>query len=120
MALITGAASGIGEETARLFVANGAFVVIADINDELGQKVVTSIGVDRVNFHHCDVRDEKQVEETVSYTIEKHGHLDILVSNAGIVETPSSILELDMSNFDNVISTNVRGVCYTNPYFTPS
>ncbi|KAL0561792.1 hypothetical protein IC582_002235 [Cucumis melo] len=72
-----------------------------------------SIGVDQVSFHHCDVRDEKQVEETVTYTIEKHGHLDILVSNAGTAEKPSSILELDMSNVDNVFSTNVRGVLAT-------
>ncbi|XP_050943812.1 short-chain dehydrogenase reductase 5-like isoform X1 [Cucumis melo] len=72
VALITGAASGIGEETARLFAANGAFVVVADIDDELGQKVVDSIGVNQASFHHCDVRDEKQVEETVNYTIEKH------------------------------------------------
>ncbi|XP_038899160.1 short-chain dehydrogenase reductase 3b-like [Benincasa hispida] len=113
VSLITGAARGIGEETARLFAANGAFVVVADIDDELGQKVVASIGAEQASFHHCDVRDEKQVEETVSYTVGKYGRLDILVSNAGIVGTPSSILELNMSNFDNVISTNVRGVVAT-------
>ena len=112
MALITGAASGIGEEIARLFAANGAFVVVADIDDKLGQQVVASIGIDQASFFHCDVRDEKQVEEMVSYTVEKHGHLDILVSNAGISGSSSTILDLDMSNFDNVMSTNVRGVCY--------
>lgn len=112
MALITGAASGIGEEIARLFAANGAFVVVTDINDKLGQQVVASIGIDQASFCHCDVRDEKQVEEMVSYTVEKHGRLDILVSNAGISGSSSTILYLDMSNFDNVMSTNVRGVCY--------
>lgn len=113
MALITGAASGIGEETARLFAANGAFVVVADIDDELGQKVVDFIGVNQASFHHCDVRDEKQVEETMNYTIEKHGRLDILFSNAGIIGClTSSILTLDMSKFDNIMATNVRGVCY--------
>ncbi|XP_038899793.1 short-chain dehydrogenase reductase 3b-like [Benincasa hispida] len=113
VSLITGAAKGIGEETARLFAANGAFVVVADIDDELGKIVVASIGVEQASFHHCDVRDEKQVEETVNYTVGKYGRLDVLVSNAGIVGTPSSILELNMSNFDNVISTNVRGVVAT-------
>lgn len=112
VALITGAANGIGEETARLFAANGAFVVIADIDDELGQKVAASIGIDQASFHHCDVRDEKQVEETVIYTVEKYGGLNILFSNAGIEGSLTSILTLDMSNFDNVMATNVRGVCY--------
>ena len=112
MALITGAASGIGEETARLFAANGAFVVVADIDNELGRKVAASIGIDQASFHHCDVRDEKQVEETVSYTVEKYGGLDILFSNAGIIGSLASILSLDISDFDNTFATNVRGVCY--------
>lgn len=116
VALITGAASGIGKETARHFAANGAFVVVADIDDELGQKVAASIGIDQASFHHCDVRDEKQVEKTVSYTVEKHGRLDILFSNAGIVGSRTSILEVDMSNFDNVMAINVRGVCYIVVY----
>ncbi|XP_038899500.1 short-chain dehydrogenase reductase 3b-like [Benincasa hispida] len=113
VALITGAASGIGEETARLFAANGASVVIADINDELGRNVAASIGIDQASFHHCDVRDEEQVEKTVSYTVEKHGRLDILFSNAGIVGSLTSILKLDMFNFDNIMATNVRGVVAT-------
>ncbi|CAK9310205.1 unnamed protein product [Citrullus colocynthis] len=60
VALITGAASGIDEETVRLFSVNGAFVVVADIDDKLGQKVVVSIGINHANFHHYDVRGEKQ------------------------------------------------------------
>ena len=76
VALVTGAASGIGEEAVRLFAENGAFVVVADVQDELGHQVVASIGAERVTFHHCDVRDEKQVEETVSYTLEKYGSID--------------------------------------------
>lgn len=110
MALITGAASGIGEETARLFAANGAFVVVADIDDELGQQVAASIGADKASFRHCNVTDEKQVEETVSYTVEKHGRLDILFSNAAVMDSFTSILEFDMAEFDNVMTTNVSGV----------
>ncbi|XP_022154244.1 short-chain dehydrogenase reductase 3b-like, partial [Momordica charantia] len=113
VALITGAASGIGEETARLFAANGAFVVVADIDDELGQQVAASIGADKASFRHCNVRDEKQVEETVSYTVEKHGRLDILFSNAAVMDSFTSILEFDMAEFDNVMTTNVSGVIAT-------
>ncbi|KAG9156949.1 hypothetical protein Leryth_008999 [Lithospermum erythrorhizon] len=113
VALITGAASGIGEETVRLFAEQGAYVVAADIQDELGQQVVESIGSDKVCYRHCDVRVEKQVEETVNYTVQKFGDLNVLFSNAGIIGPMSSILELDLSELDDTIATNVRGVVAT-------
>ncbi|GLU07195.1 hypothetical protein SLE2022_241610 [Rubroshorea leprosula] len=113
VALITGAASGIGEEAARLFAENGAFVVIADVQDELGNKVVESIGGDRVSYRHCDVRDEKQVEETVKFTVEKYGKLDVLFSNAGIIGPLNGILEFDLNAFDTTMATNVRGAAAT-------
>jgi NAD(P)-dependent dehydrogenase (short-subunit alcohol dehydrogenase family) len=58
--------------------------VIADINDELGHHVATSIGLEKVSYHHCNVRNEKQVEELVAFTLEKYGTLDIMFSNVGI------------------------------------
>ncbi|KAI9113593.1 hypothetical protein K1719_015520 [Acacia pycnantha] len=70
VALVTGGASGIGEETTRLFADHGAFVVAADVQDELGRQVAASIPSNTVTYHHCDVRDEKQVEETVDFTIQ--------------------------------------------------
>ncbi|KAJ1393356.1 Short-chain dehydrogenase/reductase SDR [Sesbania bispinosa] len=111
--LITGAASGIGEETVKLFAENGAFVVAADIQDELGCQVVASIGSDRVTYHHCDVRDENQVEETVNFILEKHGRLDVLFSNAGVIGSLSGILDLDLSELDNTMAINVRGAAAT-------
>ncbi|KAJ6972771.1 short-chain dehydrogenase reductase 3b [Populus alba] len=113
VALITGAASGIGEEAVKLFVENGGFVVAADVQDDLGHQVVASIGADRATYRHCDVRDEKQVEETVKYIMEKYGKLDILFSNAGIIGPLTGILELDIEGFDNTMATNVRGVAAT-------
>ncbi|RZC52575.1 hypothetical protein C5167_020997 [Papaver somniferum] len=86
VAIITGAAGGIGEAAARLFVENGAFVVIADVQVELGDQVVASIGPERCCYKHCDVTDEKQVEETVAYTLEKYGTLDIVYSNAAMIK----------------------------------
>ncbi|KAJ1393357.1 Short-chain dehydrogenase/reductase SDR [Sesbania bispinosa] len=114
VAIVTGGASGIGAEAVRVFVENGAFVVIADLEDELGHKVASSIGSeDKVCYHHCDVRDEKRVEETVAFTLEKYGSLDILFSNAGIAGPLSSILDFDLNEFDNTIAVNVRGVAAT-------
>ena len=117
VAIVTGGASGIGAETVKTFVENGAFVVMADINDELGQQVATSIGLDKVSYHHCDVRDEKQVEETVAFALEKYGTLDIMFSNAGIVGgMSSSILKFDVDEFDNTMAINVRGSATTIKY----
>ncbi|KAI3865134.1 hypothetical protein MKX03_029221 [Papaver bracteatum] len=109
VAIITGAASGIGEAAARLFVENGAFVVIADVQDELGYEVVASIGPERCSYKHCDVTDEKQVEETVAYTLGKYGTLDIVYSNAGIVGSVTSTLDLDLKALEKTIDVNVGG-----------
>ncbi|XP_016493612.1 short-chain dehydrogenase reductase 3b-like [Nicotiana tabacum] len=108
VAVITGAASGIGEATARLFVEHGARVVIADIQDELGLQVVASIGTDKASYRHCDVTDEKQVEETVAYAVEKYGTLDIMFSNVGTLNF-CSVLDMDMTAFDKTMAVNVRG-----------
>ncbi|XP_065864295.1 short-chain dehydrogenase reductase 3b-like [Euphorbia lathyris] len=113
VALITGAASGIGEETVRLFIEHGAIVVGADVQDELGQKVIQSLNTDKATYHHCDVRDEKQVEETVNFIVSKYGKIDVLFSNAGIIGPLTGILELDIQGFDNTMATNVRGVAAT-------
>ncbi|MCE3050847.1 hypothetical protein HAX54_048286 [Datura stramonium] len=109
VAVITGAASGIGEATARLFVEHGARVVIADIQDELGLQVVASIGTDRACYRRCDVADEKQVEEAVACAVEKYGSLDIMFSNAGTIGTLGSVLEMDMTAFDRTMNINTRG-----------
>ncbi|KAI3853097.1 hypothetical protein MKW92_008067 [Papaver armeniacum] len=109
VAIITGAASGIGEAAARLFVENGAFVVIADVQDELGDQVVASIGPERCCYKHCDVTDEKQVEATVAYTLEKCGTLDIVYSNAGILGSLNGIFKLDMKALEKTIDVNVCG-----------
>ncbi|KAF8401241.1 hypothetical protein HHK36_012173 [Tetracentron sinense] len=113
VAIVTGAASGIGEAAARLFAENGALVVIADIQDELGHQVAASIGPEKASYRHCDVRDEKQVAETVAYTLEKYGNLHVMFSNAGVLGPQSGILELDLEGFDNTMATNVRGVAVT-------
>ncbi|KAL5981642.1 hypothetical protein ACLOJK_015705 [Asimina triloba] len=110
VAIITGAASGIGAATARLFVEHGAIVIIADVQDELGQEVVASIGPDRSSYVHCNVGDEDQVKSTVDHAVEKYGRLDVLFSNAGIGGPLSGIMDLDLVQFDRAMSVNVRGM----------
>ncbi|XP_058083573.1 short-chain dehydrogenase reductase 3b-like [Magnolia sinica] len=113
VAIITGAASGIGEAAARLFAENGALVIIADVQDELGHQVVVSIGPDRSCYVHCDVRDEKQVQGAVDLALEKYERLDVMFSNAGIGGPLNGIMELDMGALDNAMAINVRGVVAT-------
>ena len=113
VALVTGAASGIGEATVRLFAEHGAFVIAADIQDQLGQQLADSIPSNSVTYHHCDVTNESQVQETINFTLQKYKTLDILFSNAGILGTFSSILDLNLHEFDTVMSVNLRGMVTT-------
>jgi 3alpha(or 20beta)-hydroxysteroid dehydrogenase len=83
VAIITGAARGQGEAEARLFVREGARVVIADVLDAEGEAVAKDVGDDAV-FVHLDVRDEQNWAEVLASTIERFGHLDALVNNAAV------------------------------------
>ncbi|KAL1189277.1 Short-chain dehydrogenase reductase 3a [Cardamine amara subsp. amara] len=107
--IITGGASGIGAEAARLFTEQGAKVVIVDLQEEMGQNVAVSIGKDKASFYRCDITNETEVENAVKFTVEKYGKLDVLFSNAGVMEQPGSFLDLDLEQFDRTMAVNVRG-----------
>ncbi|MFV0295465.1 MAG: SDR family NAD(P)-dependent oxidoreductase, partial [Hyphomicrobiaceae bacterium] len=83
VAIITGAASGMGAATARIFAREGAFVVLTDMNDEDGQKVAREIG-NRATYIHHDVSSEADWTKVVADTMKAHGRLDILINNAGV------------------------------------
>lgn len=84
IALITGAASGIGHATAELFIAEGATVILADINDPAGEALTKKLGPDAY-YHHLDVSQELHWQKIQSWITEKWGYLDILFNNAGIM-----------------------------------
>ena len=87
VAIITGGASGIGECTAKLFSQHGAKVVIADIQDDLGQsvsKTISSSSSSASTYLHCDVTNENDIQNIVDTTVSKYGKLDIMFNNAGI------------------------------------
>ncbi|XP_031484574.1 secoisolariciresinol dehydrogenase-like isoform X2 [Nymphaea colorata] len=113
VALITGAASGIGLATAKLFHCHGAKVVIADIQDELGRQAcreMSSDGSDDAMYFHCDVTIEQDVAGAIDGTVAKFGKLDIMYNNAGIIG-PScpSVPDIEKSMFERVLSVNVVG-----------
>lgn len=110
MALITGAASGIGKATATKFINNGAKVVIADIQHTLGQATAKELGPN-ASFIACDVTKESDISAAVDFTVSQHNHLDIMHNNAGVpCNTPPSIVDLDMAVFDRIMDINIRGV----------
>ncbi|KAF5732707.1 secoisolariciresinol dehydrogenase isoform X2 [Tripterygium wilfordii] len=110
VALITGAATGIGKATAEKFIQNGAKVVIADIQPQLGQETAKELGPNAA-FIACDVTKESDLSNAVDFTISRHNQLDIMYNNAGIAcKTPPSIADLDLTVFDRVMNINVRGV----------
>ena len=111
MCVITGGASGIGEATARLFVENGALVVIGDVQDDLGTHLAEELGHQVAIYKHCDVTLESDMEGLVTQALKKWGKLDIMYSNAGIVgNATGGMQKLDITNFDNVMNVNVRGM----------
>jgi NAD(P)-dependent dehydrogenase (short-subunit alcohol dehydrogenase family) len=112
--LVTGAAQGIGAACAQLAVANGATVILTDINAELGEKTAGELGP-AARFIHADVSiadDWQHVDDWIQR--EYHGQIDGLVNNAGItgfLETsgPHDPEHLDMTSWDKVMSVNVTG-----------
>ncbi|KAK6139874.1 hypothetical protein DH2020_026388 [Rehmannia glutinosa] len=109
VAIVTGGASGIGASTVHLFLEHGANVVIADIQDELGQALSDKLG-DNVCYMHCDVSNEEQVSDLVDSTVAKFGHLDIMYSNAGIINNDfGSILHVQKEQIERILSVNLIG-----------
>lgn len=108
IAIITGAAQGMGAATARRFIEEGATVVIADILDDKGESLAASLG-ERAHYQHCDVRRESDWQAIVSYA-ESLGGLNVLVNNAGILHV-GAIADTDGEAYMKVVSINQLG-CY--------
>jgi len=111
VALVTGAASGIGQGIAIAFAHEGASIVIADLVDESAATetlaAVRSAGVEAV-FVRTDVQDELSVEAMANAALTRFGRVDILVNNAGIF-TESLIENMSIEEWDRVVNTNLRG-----------
>ncbi len=108
-AVITGAASGIGEATARLFVAEGAAVVLADVDADRGQRIAEELG-DKARFVATDVSEEDDVDAAVAFAVEQFGGLDCMFNNAGNPGSVGGIEEIEMSMFDRTVAIHLRGV----------
>lgn len=120
-ALITGAASGIGEAIASLFARQGAFVYVADINVGPGNALVEKLRSEgyQAAFAELDVADAEQTRKVAAQVLAEKGHLDILVNNAGIGFV-GTMLETEVEDMDRMYQVNVRGVFNLSKAFLPS
>lgn len=117
VALITGAAAGIGKATAERFIEEGASVVIADLNDADGQALADSLG-DKASYYHVNVAEAESVQPWVAAVLEQHGRIDILVNNAGILRDGQLVKykdgavagQMSEADFDLVVDVNLKGV----------
>lgn len=114
VAVITGAASGIGKATALLFASEGAKVVISDISEGNGKKVVEEIESNggEAFFIKADTSKASEHTDLIEKTIEVYGKLDIAVNNAGIGGPQESVGNYPVEGWDNVIAINLSGVFY--------
>jgi glucose 1-dehydrogenase len=112
VALVTGGARGIGLAIARRFIAEGAKVVIADINVTAGQTAAGTLGKAHCRFVSTDVGDRNSVERLVAETSDAFGGVDILVNNAGIVHA-ADFLDIGEADFDRVLRVNLKGAFLT-------
>lgn len=111
MAIITGGASGIGATVVRVFIENGAKVVIADIQDPKGEEISTKLG-ENAYYVHCDVSKEDDVKNLIDSTISKFSHLDIMYNNAGIYDTTiKNIMDTETDDLERKIAVNLIKIC---------
>ena len=109
IALVTGAANGIGKGIAETLTNAGARVMIADVNEEDGKRTAEAIGGE---FYKLDVTQPKEAERVVEAIVERHGTIDILAANAGIYPEVY-IEEMEESDWDVIQSINLKGVFFT-------
>jgi 3alpha(or 20beta)-hydroxysteroid dehydrogenase len=108
VAFITGGARGQGAAEGRLFAAEGARVVLADVLDDEGEKVAAEIG-DAARYVHLDVTDEAGWDEAVAFAEDAFGPITVLVNNAGILLF-QSIEKTSLADFERIMAVNVTGV----------
>ncbi|HKW71340.1 MAG TPA: glucose 1-dehydrogenase [Candidatus Dormibacteraeota bacterium] len=106
--IITGSGSGIGAASARLFVSEGARVVVADIDLDAASKTAAEIGPD-ASAENVDVTDQADTEALATRVVDRYGRIDVLFNNAGISGV-GDIIETEPDLFDRVMRVNVRGV----------
>ncbi|MFQ4147879.1 SDR family oxidoreductase [Arthrobacter sp. LAPM80] len=111
VALVTAAGAGIGEAIALRLAAEGAAVVVSDVNDTAGQAVVEAItgAGGRAAYMHANVADPDDVKALITFTLDTFGRLDLAANNAGIGAMPKPVQDVTLAEWDRVMAVTLRG-----------
>ncbi len=115
-AIVTGGASGFGAGIAKKFAAEGAKVMVADLNFSAAEEIATEIGG---IAQLCNVSDPSSISEMREAVLRAYGHLDILVNNAGTTHLPLELEDVTMADFEKVYNVNIKSVYLTAKAFVP-
>lgn len=119
IAIITGGAGSIGMTTAKLFLEEGAKVLLVDLEEEPLKKAVKELGGKAAQYCVADVTKAADVQRYVDTAVKAFGKIDVFFNNAGIEGTVKPIVDYPEEMFDKVIAVNVRGVWLGNKYVLP-
>lgn len=117
-AIVTGGASGFGAGIVRKFCAEGARVLIADINETGATELAAEIGPNAAGLG-IDVSSDDSVSELAARAIMELGHIDIVVNNAGVTHLPAAMDEISEADFDRVFAVNMKSVFLTTRHIVP-
>jgi NAD(P)-dependent dehydrogenase (short-subunit alcohol dehydrogenase family) len=119
VAIITGGAGSIGTTTAKLFLEEGAKVLLVDSNEEALKKAVEDLGRKNVKYTTADITNFADVKRYVDDAIKEFGKIDVFFNNAGIEGVVKPTMDYPEDVFDRVMAVNVRGVLLENKYVLP-
>ncbi|QRN95079.1 SDR family oxidoreductase [Archangium violaceum] len=119
VAVITGGGGGIGATTAKLFVQEGAKVLIVGRSEDKLRKAMQEINHENISYTVADVSSVEDTQRYLREAVQRYGGIDVLVSNAGVEGPFKPILEHSVEDFDQVLATNVRGVWLSIKYVIP-
>lgn len=108
IALVTGAAKGIGKAVASRMVSENYFVVAADVDDDAGNLLITELGKENLCYLHTDISDEKAVQHLFHKIKEDYGSLQVLINNAGVIRD-NVIWKMPVEDFETVLDINLKG-----------
>jgi NAD(P)-dependent dehydrogenase (short-subunit alcohol dehydrogenase family) len=119
VAVITGGSGGIGVAAAKRFAAEGAKVMLVDLDEKSLVRAIEAVGASNASAIRADVTEPEDVKSYVHAAVERYGGIDILLANAGVECSVTSIADCPVDSFDKVMAVNVRGVWLALKYAIP-